>query len=71
MNELYNIEELKILNGDLQAQNSELHSQYGTYSLILPTKYLCFIHFYFLDYLNIKTILKFIKRMKKSLTKKL
>lgn len=28
MNELYNIEEFKSLNGDLQAQNNELQSQY-------------------------------------------
>lgn len=32
MSELYNIEELKTLNEDLQAQNSELNSQYGIYS---------------------------------------
>lgn len=32
MNELYNIEELKTLNEDLQAQNYELQSQYGYYS---------------------------------------
>lgn len=28
MNELYDIEEIKVLNEDLQAQNSELQSQY-------------------------------------------
>lgn len=28
MNELYNIEELKTLNEDLQVQNNELQSQY-------------------------------------------
>jgi len=32
MSELYNIEELKTLNEDLQTQNSELNSQYGIYS---------------------------------------
>lgn len=35
MNELYNIEELKVQNEDLQAQNTELQSQYGSYLLIL------------------------------------
>jgi len=29
MNELYNIEELKVQNEDLQAQNTELQSQYS------------------------------------------
>lgn len=29
INELYNIEEIKTLNNDLQAQNTELQSQYG------------------------------------------
>lgn len=29
INELYNMEELKSLNNDLQAQNTELQSQYN------------------------------------------
>lgn len=31
MNELYNIEELKVQNEDLQAQNTELQSQFSFY----------------------------------------